>query len=95
MICRIYTLLYGIKLYTKLTKVFCCGQSGIYGNDIGKAKYLLFSQIKTLPLEALKKQLYISAKFVKSRIVIMIGIIMCLSLTGENNRGTIDIAIWW
>ena len=55
MICKIDTLLYGIKLSTNLSKAFGCRQSRICGNDISKAKCLPFSQIKTLLLEVLKK----------------------------------------
>lgn len=73
---KTYILLYGIKLSTKLPQVFCYRQSRICGNNIGKAKYLLFSQVETLLLRALKKQLYIFVKLVKSRNVIIISIIM-------------------
>ena len=81
-ICRIYTLLYGIKLSIKLPKAFCYRQIWICGNNIDEDKYLPFGQIETLPLGALKEQLYIYAKLVKGRNVIAIGIIMRLGLTG-------------
>ena len=54
-ICVIYTLLYGIKIGTKFSKIFCCRESRICGDDIGEAKYLPFSQVEMLPLEILKK----------------------------------------
>ena len=81
MIFRINTLLYSIKLDIKLLKAFRCRQSMICKNDISKAKFLPFSQIKTLLLETLKEELYINTKLVKSRSVIVIGIIVCLNLT--------------
>ena len=80
-ICKIYILLYNIKLSTKLLKAFCCRQNRIYRNDISKAKCLPFSQVETLPFRALKKQLHICAKLVKSRNTIAISKIMRLSLT--------------
>lgn len=55
MTCRIYTLLYNIKLCIKLLKVFCCRPSWICRNDIVKAKCLLLSQVQMLPLGALKE----------------------------------------
>lgn len=42
-ICRIYTLLYSIKLNIKLAKVFFCKQSCICGDNIGETKCLPFS----------------------------------------------------
>ncbi len=82
MICRIYTLLYGIKLGTKLAKEFYCRQSRICRDNVGKAKCLPFSQVKTLPIRSFKEKLHIGAKLVKSRGVTAIGIKICLSLTG-------------
>ncbi len=63
-ICKIYTLLYGIKLNTKLIKAFCCRQSRICRDDIGEAKYLLFCQVKILSFRTFEKQLHISTKLV-------------------------------
>ncbi len=82
MIRRIYTSLYGIKLGTKLAKAFCCRQSRICRDNVGEAKCLPFSQVKTLPFRTFKEKLHIGAKLVESRGVIAIGIKMCLSLTG-------------
>ena len=78
---RIYILVYGIKLSTKLPKAFCYKQNKIYGDDIGEVKCLLFSKVEILLLGNLKKQLHIYAKLVKGRSVTAISIIMCLCLT--------------
>lgn len=82
---KIYTLLYSVKLNRKLTKIFNYRQSRICRDNISKIKYLSFSQVKTLQLRTLKKQLHIGTKLVKVRSITMIGIIMCLSLTGKHN----------
>ena len=79
---KIYISLYDIKLSTKLAKAFYYRQSRICRNNVSEVKCLLFSQIKTLPLKAFKKKLYIGAKLVKNRDVITIGIKMHMSLTG-------------
>lgn len=50
---KMYVLLYDIKLSIKLVMAFCYRQSWICRNDVDKAKYMLFGQVKTLPLGAL------------------------------------------
>ena len=81
MIYKIDTLLYGIKLGTKLLRAFSYRQSRSCKDDISEAKCLLLSQIKTLLLKVLEKQLDISRKLVKGRFVTTIGVIAYLSLT--------------
>lgn len=90
---KIDTSLYNIKLNTKLLKAFSYRQSQICRNDISKARYLLFSQIKMLPLKALKEQLHISIKLVKGRSVTTINIIIQFSLTEKHDKSTLDIDI--
>ena len=80
-IARIYILLYGIKLGIKLAKAFYYKQSRICRDNIGEAKCLPFSQVKTLPFRAFKEKLHIGTKLVKNRGVIAIGIKIYLSLT--------------
>ena len=81
MIYKIDTLLYDIKFNIKLLKIFGYRQSEICRDNINKAKYLLFSQIKTLLLGTFKKLLHINTKLVKNRSIIIISVIVCLSLT--------------
>ncbi len=76
-------------------KVFCCRQSRICRDDIGEANCLPFSQVKTLLLGTLEKQLHVGAKLGKDRSVTVIGIIMHLSLTEKHDQSVIDVGIWW
>lgn len=71
-VCKIYIPLYGIKFSIKLSKVFGYKQSKICADDICKAKYLSFSQVKISLLKTFKKQLHISTKLVKDKSILQL-----------------------